>query len=408
MALRTVIRIVTRLNVGGPARHAMTLTARVDPRRFRSLLVTGQSDAREGDWGPRASAQGIRVIRIPQLRRSLHPVADLIALTQLMQLVWRERPVLIHTHMAKAGALGRLTGVLYNTIGPGRHGVAPARLVHTFHGHVLDGYFKLGVTKLFVIIERWLARRTDRLIAVSQTVRDQILAKGIGRPAQWRVIPLGLDLSPLAMLPLRPPQTAELTIGLVGRLVPIKNPSVFLEALATLRRQHPKSAVRGLIVGDGPLRPQLERQVIALGLQDIVQMTGWQEDLPTVYRNVDVTCLTSENEGTPVALIEAMAAGRAVVATQVGGVPDLLDGTAGSPLEIPVGGFRRVERGLLVKSNDVDGLANALWALTEDGTLRQQLGVAGRRYVAKRYTADRLVHELTALYDELIPVGGNG
>lgn len=394
-----VIRIITRLNVGGPAHQAITLTARLRDERFTSLLVTGQCDAREGNLQGLCEQDGVHLRRIPELRRPIHPWRDTVALCKLIRLFWKERPAIVHTHMAKAGTLGRLATMAYNTLGPGRRLGARAAHVHTFHGHVLDGYFAPWLTQVFVIIERWLSHWTDRFIAVSPAIRDVLLEKGIGRPAQWRVIPLGLDLTALTALPFSE-RCGQLSVGMVGRLVPIKNPSLFLNAISRMAQQQPAPRVRGIIVGDGPLRPTLEQQAARMALGETVRFVGWQHDLRAVYEGIDVACLTSWNEGTPVSLIEAMAAGRAVVATDVGGVRDLLDGSARTTEPIGQGAYRIARQGILIKPGDADGLVKALTVLSADAGLRRQLGETARTYVSARYTTERLVQDIRALYEE--------
>lgn len=394
-----VLRVLTRLNVGGPSSHAALLSTRLESQQFTTCLAVGEPDPTEGDLSDRVQDRGVRLVRIRGLRRPIRPLADAGALVRLVRLVWRERPQLLHTHMAKAGAIGRMAGFLYNALGPGRRLGLRAILIHTFHGHVLEGYFPRWQSRLFLGIECWLARRTDCLIAVSPAIQHQLCALGIGRPDQWRVIPLGLDLSALARLPL-PEGSTRLRLGLVGRLVPIKNPGLFLESLRRFTGRRGRT-VEAVIVGDGPLRGTLERQTQALGLQPVVRFTGWQYDLRSVYHGLDVACLTSWNEGTPVALIEAMAAGRAVIATQVGGVSDLLDSDQRPVGEVPHGTFRVTERGILVAPGDAEGLAEAMAAVEADIGLRRRLGEAARAYVMERFGAERLVRDITALYEEL-------
>jgi glycosyltransferase involved in cell wall biosynthesis len=305
--------------------------------------------------------------------------------------------------MAKAGALGRMAGFLYNGVGPGRRTGRRAVIVHTFHGHVLEGYFPARAQRVFLWIERWLAARTDVLIAVSPAVRDDLLRKGIGRASRWRVIPLGLSLAAFADLPL-PDGGGTLRVGQVGRLVPVKNSSLFVQALARVAREA-SPAVRALIVGDGPLRAALEEEARALGVDRTVTFTGWRRDLRAVYERLDVACVTSWNEGTPVSLIEAMAAGRAAVATDVGGVRDLLaDGAAGGEAIAP-GAFHIAARGILIRPGDAEGLAAALRRLGSDGPLRRSLGEAGRRFVTERFTEERLVRDIESLYGELLSQG---
>lgn len=394
-----IVRILTRLNIGGPSLHAALLSIRLDPNRFSTCLVIGTSEATEGDVSDLVQDPRVRLIHIPTLCRSVRPLADLRSLWRLLQIIWRERPRIIHTHMAKAGSLGRLAGLIYNWIGPGRKPAAKAILIHTFHGHVLEGYFSPSLTRLFVTVERWLARQTDGLIAVSSTVRDDLLGMGIGRLDQWSVIPLGLDLSSLGDLPL--PNGGSVRFGMVGRLVPIKNPSLFVSAFDRLVQQRPARPVSGVIVGDGPLRLVLEQEVKRLGLDTLLQFTGWQRDLRTVYAGLEATCLTSWNEGTPVALIEAMAAGRTVIATDVGGVRDLLEGDRPAR-PIAAGAFHVTERGILVRAGDAVGLASALAAVARDEGLRRQLGSAARSYALQHFGAERLCRDMTVLYEELL------
>lgn len=394
-----VLRIVTRMNIGGPAIHVALLSNDLDPTRYSTRLVVGEPDATEGDLSDSVRRPEGRVIRLKALRRPMHPWRDVMALGQLLRMIWTERPCIIHTHMAKAGTLGRVAGLLYNILGPGRQPGARAVLVHTFHGHVLEGYFPSWQSQVFLAVERWLARRTDCLIAVSPRVRDELLDKGIGRAEQWRVVPLGLDLAALATLAV-PGGHHPVRFGIVGRLVPIKNPTLFLEALSTARRLGGAQHVRGLVVGDGMLRAGLELRAQRLQLDGAVRFVGWQRDMVSTYQSLEAACVTSWNEGTPVALIEAMAAGRVAISTDVGGVRDLLDDSAGSSA-IPEGSFRITARGILVRPGDADGLAAAIQTVAGDPALRRQLGEAARAHVLAHHSAQRLVTDIEALYTQL-------
>ena len=401
VAPRKIVRILTGMNIGGPAIHAALLSAGLGPRGFLTCVVVGEPDGPEGDLSGEIRGEGIRLIRLKSLRRSIRPLADLLTLARLLVILWQERPHIIHTHMAKAGALGRLAGLLYNTVGPGRRTGKRAFLVHTFHGHVLEGYFSPSLTRVFVAVERWLASRTDCLIAVSPSIQRELLRMGLGRVDQWRVVPLGLDLSGLSQLPL-PNGSSVVRVGMVGRLVPIKNPALFLNALhRTVRADASASPVWGVVVGDGPMRSALEREAIELGLGNRVRFTGWQRDLLSIYGQLEAACLTSWNEGTPVALIEAMAAGRAVIATRVGGVQDLLEDHPDAAEMIPTGQFHIGDRGVLVRAGDVEGLAKAITAVAEDRALRDRLGQAARTYVLERFAHERLVQDMAELYDRV-------
>jgi glycosyltransferase involved in cell wall biosynthesis len=368
-----LVRLVTRLNVGGPARHALLLTRELSAE-FPTILAVGRTGPREGEL----SDPAVTVRRLP-LTREVHPAADLKAFAAVRRLLAQTRPWLVHTHMAKAGTMGRLAAMT----------VKPRPLsVHTFHGHVLEGYFSKPVERAFLEVERRLARRTDRLIAVSPQVRDELLDLGIGRPQQIDVVPLGLDLEPF--LDVTKP-TGELRarlgiaqdaplVGIVGRLVPIK------DVATTINAVHRLDGVHLAIVGDGELRPELEQEARDLGVADRVHFTGWWHDVADVMADLDVAALSSRNEGTPVALIEALAAARPVVGTNVGGVRFVVE---------------EDKSGYLVPPNDPDALADRLARLLADPARRTRMGEYGRAQVRDRFGAARLVADMRALYVEL-------
>lgn len=390
-----IVRIIARLNIGGPARHAVLLSHALHNGRHDTCLVTGVPEPHEGDMSFLLDGLGVRRVVIPWLRRSLHPSGDLRTLWSLVRLLWQEQPDIVHTHTAKAGTLGRVAGLVYNRFHPNRR----ALLIHTFHGHVLHGYFGTLPSRFFMAIERWLARRTDCLIAVSDAIKAELLRYGIGRPQQLVVVPVGLELGPLFQV--EPPDgngASQFRIGVVGRLVPVKNHRLLIDAVHCLTTLMPTGLVRCSIVGDGELRQELERDVAQRGLQGIVEFQGWRFDLPQVYGTVDCVCLSSLNEGTPLSLIEAMAAARPVVSTDVGGVRDFL----GRPqAEQPHPRFCVLERGLVVRSGDVQGFAEALRFLAGSPDLRRQLGEASRGYIQSRFTTERLVRDLEELYETL-------
>ena len=377
-----VLRIIARLNVGGPAIQASLLTERLDPVRYDTLLVAGSEDEVEGDYLALTKQSIRRLHRLPELGRAIRPGQDVIALRKLVSLIRRTKPDIVHTHTAKAGTLGRLAALLCRV---------PV-IVHTYHGHVLSGYFPAWKTSAFTAIERGLSRRTARLIAVSQQVRDDLLARGIGSEARFSVMPLGLDLvrfldrtTPGELRrELDVPDGVHL-IGIVARLVPIKAHEVFLQAARLLVAR--RSDCRFVIVGDGERRQSLEQQVDEIGLRARTVFLGWRGDLDRILPDLDVVALTSRNEGLPVALIEAMAAGRPVVATRVGGVPDLVtEGTTG----------------LLVPMDDAPALAAAVDRILADPALAADFGRAGRARVYPALSADRLVDDVDRLYRTLL------
>lgn len=361
-----VTRIITRLNIGGPARHVGILNSRLDQYGFDSELIAGREASSEGFL----AAPG-KTVSLPALRRPLAPGSDARAYGYLVRHLQVRRPSIVHTHLAKAGALGRLAA--------SRAGVAVK--IHTFHGHVLDGYFSAPVTALFLRTERWLAASTDALVAVSDAVRDELLELGIGRPEQWHVIPLGLDLD--ALLGLEPKQSGDLVIGIVGRLAPIKDHDTFMTVAEIVLKARP--GVTFVVAGDGEQRVHVEEQARAFNGR--VRVEGWVKDLASLYRRLDIVVLTSRNEGTPVALIEAGAARRPVVATDVGGVSDVV---------------RDHLTGFLAPPGDASGIAEKLIRLLDDPDLRRRMGGAGRDWVRDRFSSARLINETASLYEELL------
>ena len=386
-----ILRLITRLNVGGPAIQAMTLSDRLTSRGFETLLVHGRLDAGEGDMRY-LLPPAVAVRYLPSLRRPLAPAHDAVALAQLLDVMRDFRPRIVHTHMAKAGALGRVAAAIYNrTAGRDR----PARVVHTYHGHVLEGYFGATKTRLFLSIERGLGRATDRIVAISPRIRTELLEEHrIGRADRYRVVPLGFDLDGLAAIDaaarvkaraLLQIPTGAGVVTTVGRLTAIKQQRLFLESAQLIAQKHPSAVF--LIVGDGELRSELEAAASARRIGDRVRFLGWRRDLATIYGATDVFLLTSRNEGTPVALIESMAAGCAGVSTDVGGVPDVLESDA---------------VGLVAPDGDASALAGQVTTLLADADRRARMGAAGRGLVVARYGVDRLVADVAALYRELL------
>ena len=382
-----IIRIITRLNIGGPSIQAAALTDRLWSHGFETLLLHGRLGPGEGDMRYLLPA-GARVQYLPHLRRSVAPLSDLMALWKIFRIVCAVRPVLVHTHMAKAGTLGRLATILYNRTRGWR---APAQIVHTYHGHIFEGYFGSRSAAAFLLTERILARFTDTLIAVSPQIRRDLVERHrIGRNAQYAVIPLGFDLAPFAAVTAETRRNARRALDLpfgapvittVGRLTAIKHHRLFLQMAILVASRYP--AATFLIAGDGELRSELEHQARVAGIADRVRFLGWRRDLPVLYAATDVFVLTSRNEGTPVALIESMAAAVPGVATNVGGVSDVIADPG---------------LGVLVPFGDGPALADAVTGLLENPQARCEMGQRARDFVLARYTVDRLVANIVALY----------
>jgi glycosyltransferase involved in cell wall biosynthesis len=385
-----VLRVIARLNVGGPALHVAYLTAGLERRGYETTLVAGTLSRGEDSMEFVADELGVPVVKLSELRRDIAPLRDLQATLRLARLIKRMRPQILDTHTAKAGAVGRMAAVL---AGDAR----PPIVVHTFHGHVLRGYFGPVRSFFFRALERWLARRTTALIAVSPEVRDDLVRLGVAPREKFAVVRLGIELAErVAESPLSRNGRAEtrrllgiapesFVVGWIGRMTGVKRTGDVLLAFKHLRDRGVDSWL--CLVGDGPDRELLERRAHELGIMRRVLFVGYQDDVAPYYAAFDAIVLPSANEGTPVSAIEALAAARPVVATRVGGVPDVV---------------REGEDGFLVEPGDVVKLAERLAQLADDDELRKRMGDAGRSRVLPRYAVDRLVDDVDRLYQSLL------
>jgi glycosyltransferase involved in cell wall biosynthesis len=380
-----VLRVIARLNMGGPAHHVGLLGSMLDRERYDTLLLHGKVGAGEASLEDSVRARGVTLAQVPGLRPEVRPHDDLRALASLVRAIRRARPDIVHTHTAKAGMLGRLAAVLAG-------GARPV-VVHTYHGHVLEGYFDPVRAATYRALERRLAAMSDALIGVSTATVDDLVRLGIAPSDRFRMIPVGLDLEPFLFASPDAGRAFRREVGasaddvlltFVGRLVPIKRVDLLLRAIARARQLG--APVRLAVVGDGALRPRLERLAADFGVREHVWFAGYRADMVAVTAAAEIAVLSSDNEGTPVSLIEAAAAGKPAVATMVGGVPDVVTR----------------ETGLLVPRGDAEQLANGIVALTGDPALRAAMGARARRRVAQRFSAERLVGDVDYLYCELI------
>jgi len=375
------MRVITRLNIGGPAIHVSLLASRLDPTRYETLLVSGVESGDEGSMLELGRLPPVEPTIVPTLGRAISPLDDVRALARLVALARSFKPDIVHTHLAKAGALGRVAARL-----------AGARVVvHTYHGSVFRGYFGQRESAVYLGIERALGRITTRIVAITSGQKADLVSLGIAPSAKIVEIPLGLDLDQFRELPAREAAITALGlpsdgryVAIVARIVPIKDVPTFLRALSRITELLPD--VRGLVVGDGPDRAAVERVARDLGLGDRCRFLGWRADLPNVYAAAEVVVLCSLNEGSPISVIEAMAAGRAVVATAVGGVPDIVNEATG----------------VLVPAGDHQALADAVAGLLKDPERRAELGRNGRDVAGRRFGSDRLVADVDRLYMELL------
>ena len=373
--------------MGGPALHVAYLTAGLAERGYETTLVAGSLARGEDSMAFVAEELGIEVQRIVELHREISVLRDAVAIVRLARLIRRVRPHILHTHTAKAGAVGRLAALL---AGDAR----PPIVVHTFHGHVLRGYFDPLRTAGFRLLERWLARTSTALVAVSPQVRDDLVALGVAPRERFAVVRLGIELEQRVatardgrgehrrVLGVGPDRFA---VGWIGRMTGVKRTEDVLRAFRRLRDGGVDACL--FMIGDGPDRAAVERRAHELGVMRDTFFLGYQEEVAPFYAAFDAMILPSINEGTPVSAIEALAAGRPVVATRVGGVPDVV---------------RDGEDGFLVDPGDVDALADRLARLAADPELRERLGASGRARVIPRYSVERLVDDIDLLYRSLL------
>jgi glycosyltransferase involved in cell wall biosynthesis len=400
------LRIIARLNIGGPAIQAVSLSSELPETSYQTVLVCGTVGAWEGDMSYFAVARGVRPHLVPSLGREISILDDVRTFFALRRIIKRFRPHIVHTHTAKAGTLGRAAALSVNMfLAPGKR----IRLVHTFHGHVFHGYFGSLKTSFFIQIERALARFTDRIIVVSSLQRKDICHRfKIASENRVKLIRLGFDLSNFRNCErfrsivrekyLSGPSSDVFLVGMVGRLTPVKNPALFLRAAKCLKDRGKIGLFRFLIVGDGELKKNLMQEAADLGIADNVSFAGWQREMPHVYGGIDAVALSSRNEGTPVALIEAMAAAKPVAATDVGGVRDLL----GDIVDATPTRFSIAQNGLLVSNQDGESLADALLFLQQNRASALQMARRAQDFVFRQYSMERLLEDIKWLYDELM------
>ena len=390
-----VLRILNRLIIGGPSKNAVYLSRYMQPD-FDTLLVTGGKEDHEQDADFLAAANNIDPTCIPEMKRPISPYNDWAAYNKLKKLIKHYKPDIVHTHAAKSGALGRLAA---------KHSNVPV-IVHTFHGHIFHSYFNSLKTNFFIRTERYLAGLSDAIVAISHVQKKELSGDfRIAAADKFRVIPLGLDLDNFIVdqEEKRNKFRTEfgldddtVAIGIIGRLVPVKNHSLFLKALKYVLNNTTEK-VKAFIIGDGESRPQIERLANELEIKYTqgtdashphpFVFTSWRTDVDTICAGLDIIALTSLNEGTPVSLIEAQAAGKPIVSTRVGGIADVV-------LEN--------RTALLSEITDERTFSDNLLLLVNDRGLRQQISNAGRDHVVNKFSYHRLVKDMSSLYHDLL------
>lgn len=389
-----VLRIINRLNLGGPTFNAAYLSKYLAPE-FETLLVSGMKDDAEESSEFIVKNLDLHPVYMPEMYRELNPFRDYKSYYKLRKIIEEYKPDIVHTHAAKAGAVGRLAA---------SHSGVPV-ILHTFHGHVFHSYFGPAKTRLFLEIERYLAKRTTKIITLSKIQKQELSSQfKIAPPEKFEIIPLGFDLNKFEEA-----QEAkrgkfrteynldddEVAIGIVGRLVPIKNHSLFLKAVKAVCNSTQKK-IRAFIIGDGEERATIEQLATELGLsfnnqnlkeKNVLTFTSWIKDIDVSNAGMDVIALTSNNEGTPVSLIEAQASGKPIVSTRVGGISDIvIEG----------------ETALLSEVGDDKALAENLLRLVESSELRKRMSVRGNEFVRTKYSYRRLCNDMSQLYNKLL------
>jgi glycosyltransferase involved in cell wall biosynthesis len=390
-----VLRILNRLIVGGPLLNAAYLTRYLSPE-FETQLVVGQKEDHEKEADFVLEELGIQPIFVPEMERAINFLQDYRAYQKMKAIIRDFKPDIVHTHAAKPGMIGRMAAKALKV---------PV-IVHTYHGHVFHSYFGNFKTKAIINAERYMARKSDAIIAISELQKKELAHEfKIDSPEKFRVIPLGLDLDKFQLnteekrIRFRKEfgvGEGEVVITIIGRLVPVKNHILFLEALHHIL-QNTSKRIKAFIVGDGETRRELEMKAEELEIKYSSEksfrhphplvFTSWRHDVDVINAGSDIIALTSLNEGTPVSLIEAQAAGKPIVATKVGGVADVV-------LE--------AETALLSDVNDTGGFCKNLLQLVEDENLRIKLGGKGSAHVMQQYSYHRLVKDMSALYYELL------
>lgn len=378
-----VMRIVTRMNIGGPSLHVSILTEGLRARGYETMLVAGKCEEHEGDIvAPVASRMPFT--ELAALSRSISPVRDAAAIVNAYRIIRRERPDIVHTHTAKAGLVGRIAAWFARV----------PYIVHTYHGNSLSGYFSPLVTPAFRAIERTLARVTDRICVVSEQQFHELSRNfRIGRPEQYAIVPLGLELA--SELEQKPAEyTGCLNVGWLGRMVEVKCVRLLAATIdETYRRGLP---VKFFVGGDGPDRRLMERVVARYG-RGRVWWPGWERDVPAFLAKCHVLLQTSLNEGTPVALIQGMAAARPFISTPVGGVVDLVH----RPAVLETGHCTWFANGVFA-SADAGAFADALARFQQEPSLLADMGASARKFASERFRAERLITDIDNLYRGLV------
>jgi glycosyltransferase involved in cell wall biosynthesis len=391
-----VLRILNRINVGGPVLNVAYLSKFLQPA-FETRILVGNIEQGEGDGSYVLEGMGLSFERVPNMNRSLHPIRDLQALLYIIKAINEFQPDIVHTHAAKAGALGRFACLFAKK--------KPAVILHTYHGNVFDGYFSPLKTKIFLFIERSLAKISNGIVSISNLQKQELVHKyTIADDKKINVIPLGFELDKFQQFvpEKRVKARSEFCVGddtvllvITGRLTEIKNHILFLDIIANCKKLT-SVKFQSLLVGNGERYEALKSHAQALGLRVAanstkdgdydVLFTSWRRDIDYINAGADIAVLTSNNEGTPVSIIEAMAGGKAVITTNVGGVNDFIENQVNG----------------VVSSSDLNEFSNNLVKLIADSEFRRTLGENAVPTVFQMFSYDRLIADMRSYYSKLL------
>jgi glycosyltransferase involved in cell wall biosynthesis len=382
----SVAQIITRLDWGGSPDIIRILCSSLDPEKFNVTLITGISLNQSHKTKEFLQKYREKVISISPLRRDINPVYDFLALFSLYRLFRKEKFDIVHTHTAKAGILGRIAARLAGI----------PRVIHTPHGHNFYGYFGSLGSKAVIHTERIMSKLTHKIIALTELEKRDLAVYHVALPSQVAVVNSGLELDHYRAIAVDTKRKKEdlhiredaVVVGMVGRLEPVKGPEYFVEAADMVLKKHPN--ITFLIVGDGSLYDSLKAQCSRMHISDSLIFTGWREDIPELLTMIDLLVLPSLNEAVGRILIEAGACGKPVVATRVGGIPEVvLDN----------------KTGVLVPPRDAAEMARAIMVLAEDKKKRVSMGETAKNWVDEKFSAPTMVESIADLYHELIRDG---
>lgn len=378
-----VLRIITRLNIGGPTIHTVLLNAKLDSEKYESFLVAGRIESHESDMSYFADKYNIKPIYVSNMSRELRPSQDWHAFWEIYKIIRKVKPDIIHTHTAKAGVLGRLAAFIANV----------PIIIHTFHGNVFKGYFGKAKTNFFIFMEKLLSLVSNRIIVICKKQKQELLDLKIASIKKIKVVPLGFEFKNflpthedkgLFRVQFNIPKEARL-IGIIGRLASIKNHVLFLDIAEIISKKY--GNIYFPIIGDGELRNKLKEEIKCRKIEEHVFITGFIKNLKPVYADMDLVLLTSHNEGTPVAIIEAMACGKIVISTNVGGIEDFIDNR---------------KNGFYFNKDELKSFVKEIEKWLNHERDYKSIEEKAKKRVKKIFSAQRLINDIENIYSELI------